>query len=90
MEDRLYGPDFALLQSFDHDPDIAGAGLLGKDAALIAEPETAKAIRNLLQTTEQRQKLLDHMLRSNRPMIGIEPNLQPDRYLRAFQTGFSS
>jgi len=90
MEDRLYGPEYSLLQAFDHDPDIAGAALLGKDAAMLAEPETAHVITNLLHTTEQRQKLLDHMLRSNRQMVGIESSQTPDRYLNAFETGFTS
>ena len=36
--DRLYDPGdaFTLLEAADHDPDIAGACLLGKDVARLA------------------------------------------------------
>lgn len=46
--DRLYGDEFPMLEAADHDPDIAGACLLGKDVALLATESTRLALKKIL------------------------------------------
>lgn len=40
--DRLYDEEAPLLEMAGHDPDLAGAALLGKDAAILCSPGTAQ------------------------------------------------
>ena len=49
--DRLYDPDaeFTLLEAADHDPDIAGACLLGKDVARLAHELTYQRLMDILR-----------------------------------------
>lgn len=63
-EDRLFGDELILLEEASYDFDLAGARLLGKDAAAIASRDTAAKIGALLQSEKQMDRLLAHMLRA--------------------------
>ncbi|SHH40489.1 nucleotidyl transferase AbiEii/AbiGii toxin family protein [Massilia sp. CF038] len=47
-EARLYDAEYSLLEAADHDPDLAGACLLGKDVARLVKDETRAAIIELI------------------------------------------
>ena len=87
--DRLYDRENALLQQHDYNPDLAGAALLGKDAALICSSEATQIIQGILGTKKLRQRLIDHMIRSSSEIGNIHTNQNPEHYLDAFARGFS-
>lgn len=87
--DRLYESESALLQEYDYHPDLAGAALLGKDAALICLSKSTQIIQGILSSKILRQRLLDHMLRSSSWMGNIETYQNPEPYLDAFARGFA-
>lgn len=61
--DRLYEQADHLLKHFGYDVRLAGAALIGQDAATIAEPQTRKAVRKILvaQTGEDATVLASDM-----------------------------
>lgn len=87
--DRLYESERVLLQEHDYNPDLAGAALLGKDAAMICLYETAQIIQGILSTQNLRQRLIDHMLRTSSEMGNIHTHQNPEHYLDAFARGFT-
>jgi predicted nucleotidyltransferase len=62
--DRLYDSEFPTLEAADHDPEIAGACLLGKDTANLANDETYKHLTAILEQDYDRLTL--EMVRSIR------------------------
>lgn len=86
--DRLYETEPALLEAAGFNPEIAGAMLLGKDAAEICLPETAKQIAAILTDTALRPRLADQMLRN---MLSASDDAGSEiaaKCLDAFQYGF--
>jgi predicted nucleotidyltransferase len=55
--DRLYDGEFAMLESADYDPEIAGACLLGKDVALLASEATYRQLITILERDHDRLTL---------------------------------
>lgn len=47
-EDRLYGEEFGIMETLNYDLDLAGARLLGRDAAWFIEPTTRTRVLALL------------------------------------------
>lgn len=88
--DRLYETESALLQATDFDPEMAGAMLLGKDAAAICLTHTAQSIENILTDSQLRQRLIDQILRATLSSGDAAGSSRVGRYLDAFQTGFGS
>ena len=88
--DRLYETESALLQATDFDPEMAGAMLLGKDAAAICLARTAQNIETVLTNSLLRQRLIDQMLRATLSSGDAASSSRVERYLDAFQTGFGS
>ena len=86
--DRLYETESALLQATDFDPDMAGAMLLGKDAAAICLSSTAQSIETILNDSQLRQRLIDQILRATLSSGDDASSLRVERYLEAFQRGF--
>ncbi|MGN8006217.1 hypothetical protein ACTJKQ_23810 [Acidovorax sp. 22279] len=87
-EDRLYESEIEVLTKVEHDMELAGAMLLGKDAAKTCSPATALQIREILADEELRQLMIDQLLRSN---AMAEPALREGRLaalLSAFERGF--
>lgn len=60
-EDRLYGPEIAVLETLNYDLDLAGPRLLGRDAARITGPPTRNQILALLDDARRLDQLLRHM-----------------------------
>jgi predicted nucleotidyltransferase len=75
----LYAEHAPLLESFDYDPLLAGAALLGKETAALLSDEETEVIRDLLADGEQFTVLAADM--GGRPSIDRE-------VLAAYQTGF--
>ena len=81
--DRLYEEEAALLEMAGHDPDLAGAALLGKDAAMLCSPGTAQQVRAILADPEP---MLEALLRV-RSQLAMDGDA---RRLRAFIAGYRS
>jgi predicted nucleotidyltransferase len=80
--DRLYEEAFSLLQSCEHDLELAGAALLGYDTRLIVEEETRQALMDVLGNPNKRDRLVVHMAR---PMAA-DP-ARPSSFIRQFEYG---
>lgn len=87
--DRLYDVDSALLQETAFDPELAGAMLLGKDAAAICLPGTARRIVVILTDAQLRQRLLDQILRTALAEGDDAGSSRAQRLLDAFYRGFA-
>jgi predicted nucleotidyltransferase len=81
-QDRLYGNAGDLLESFGFDNELAAAALLGRDAAKIAEPPTARRVEQVLE----RETLGDSMRLASDMGGRADVNLQ---LLRALRVGFA-
>lgn len=79
--DRLYDEEAPLLEMAGHDPDLAGAALLGKDAAILCSPGTAQQVHVILADPEP---MLDALLRV-RNQLAMGGDAQR---LRAFIAGY--
>jgi predicted nucleotidyltransferase len=62
-EDRLYGDEISLLEAVGYNIDLAGARLLGKDAARIVAAPTRAQVVALLNDPARRQRLAEDMAR---------------------------
>lgn len=81
--DRLYGAEFMLLEAADYDPEIAGACLLGKDAALLASETTYPQLMAILERDYDRLAL--EMVKSIRHADDAQAKV--DVRMRQFKTG---
>lgn len=61
QEDRLYGPDFVVLEEADYSFELAGARLLGRDVAVLCDTPLRARIGGILANPEQRELLARHM-----------------------------
>ena len=59
--DRLYDEEYALLEAADHNVDLAGMALLGKDVAALASAVTRTQCIKLLDHPATRNRLAMHM-----------------------------
>ncbi|MDP2028454.1 MAG: nucleotidyl transferase AbiEii/AbiGii toxin family protein [Thiobacillus sp.] len=60
--DRLYDSEQELMARADFDPDLAGAGLLGREAAECCLPETASLITQLFSDNRLFERFTGHIL----------------------------
>jgi predicted nucleotidyltransferase len=60
-ENRLYGEELALLEADGYDFELAGARLIGIDAARIISPDTRKRIAAILQSEQLVQQLVNQI-----------------------------
>jgi predicted nucleotidyltransferase len=60
--DRLYDSEQDLMARADFDPDLAGGGLLGKEAAQLCLPETALLITKLFSDNKEFERFTGHIL----------------------------
>jgi predicted nucleotidyltransferase len=61
-ESRLYGDDFTLLSSVDHDLYRAGARLLGQDVRRLALVSTSDQLLAILADRTRADRLVTHMM----------------------------
>ena len=86
--DRLYESEQELMTRADFDPDLAGAGLLGKEAAELCLPETASLITGVFSDSKQFERFTGHIL-SEGQMDGDSDRAEKvRRYLDLFMTSF--
>jgi len=62
-EDRLYDAETEVFEAVSYDRTLAGARLLGRDAARITEPSTRNRLLALLDDARRWNQLLGHMAR---------------------------
>ncbi|MBW6493188.1 MAG: nucleotidyl transferase AbiEii/AbiGii toxin family protein [Burkholderiaceae bacterium] len=86
--DRLYETESAMLQATDFDPEVAGAMLLGKDAAEICLPATARSIRFIFTDPQLGQRLSDQLLRRALASGDAAGSARVDGLVDAFCSGF--
>ena len=86
--DRLYDDEIALLESADFDLELAGAHLLGKDAAAQCSRETALRIREILGDASLRQRLVDQLLRVRAGLATAVEEARLEGRIAAFEKGF--
>lgn len=80
--DRVYDAAESLLAPVDYDPDLAGAALLGHDAARILDPVTRLSLLTLLRDPILRDRLVLHVGRRLDPAV-------VDRFIGQFQRGLT-
>ncbi|MES2000202.1 MAG: nucleotidyl transferase AbiEii/AbiGii toxin family protein [Pseudomonadota bacterium] len=85
--DRLYDSEQALMARADFDPDLAGAGLLGREAAQCCLPETASLITQLFSDSKQFERFTGHILSA--VQMGSASAEKVRRYLNLFITAFN-
>jgi len=62
-EDRLYGPEIGVMEAVSYDLDLAGARLLGRDAAQISATGTRGTLLALLDDGQHLERLVRAMAR---------------------------
>jgi predicted nucleotidyltransferase len=65
-EDRLYGDELGILESEGFDFELAGARLIGLDAAHLVSPETKQRIQEVLRSDGQMLELTNQVITSSR------------------------
>lgn len=83
--DRLYDTEFALLQAAGHDPDLAGATLLGKDVAALADADIREQCIALLDDPGLADRLAVQMARARGHVDGALD--EAERTLAYFSRG---
>lgn len=87
--DRLYDSEQDLMARADFDPDLAGAGLLGEEAAQLCLPETASLITQLFSDNKEFERFTGHILseaQMDRDSVRAD---KVRRYLDLFISSFS-
>ena len=88
--DRLYETESALLQAVDFDPELAGAMLLGKDAATVCLASTTQTIVAIMANPQLRQRLNDQLLRATLSAGDEASSIRVERFIESFHSGFKS
>lgn len=87
--DRLYSDAFDLVERHGHDPDIAGAALLGRDTAALATGDVRAQLLAILRVDDPAPPLLDHMLGSRIPVFDADTSERIAALFDAFRHAFS-
>jgi predicted nucleotidyltransferase len=61
-EDRLYGEEVNVLEAEGYDFELAGARLIGRDAALVISPDTRNRVRDILQSEPLMAELTNQII----------------------------
>ena len=84
-ETRLFGDEIGLLEALGYDLDLAGARLLGKDAARVTTPATRDQVVALLDDAMRLDRLLSDMARTFRG--AGDPIAEAEVLIAQFKTG---
>jgi len=87
--DRLYDSEQELMARADFDPDLAGAGLLGREAAALCLPETAALITQLFSDNKLFERFTGHILSEVQMDSDSARADKLRRYLDLFITAFN-
>jgi predicted nucleotidyltransferase len=61
-EDRLYGEALNVLEEEGYDVEIAGARLLGQDAAAVISADTRRRVRDILESDREMEELTNQIM----------------------------
>lgn len=87
--ERLYADEnFDLIERHDHDPDIAGAALLGRDVASLVTPDVRDQIIAILAVDNPSPLILTHMMASRTRIPGGDSGERIAGLLDAFRGEF--
>ena len=87
--ERLYADDgFDLIEQHDHDPDIGGAALLGRDMADIVTPEVSAQIVAVLAPDDPSPLILTHMMANRIRIPGGDSGERTGQLFDAFRQEF--
>ncbi|MBR8428303.1 MULTISPECIES: nucleotidyl transferase AbiEii/AbiGii toxin family protein [Burkholderia] len=87
--ERLYADDdLDLIERHNHDPDVAGAALLGRDMAAIVTPEVRDQILAVLVPDDPSPLILTHMMASRTRIPGGDTAERVSELLDAFRHEF--
>jgi predicted nucleotidyltransferase len=86
--DRLYLAAFDLVERHGHDPDIAGAALLGRDTAALAVGEIRAQLLAILRRDDPAPPILAHMLGSRMPVFDADTSERIAALFDAFRQTF--
>ncbi|MDR5646436.1 nucleotidyl transferase AbiEii/AbiGii toxin family protein [Burkholderia cenocepacia] len=87
--ERLYADDgFDLIERHEHDPDVAGAALLGRDMAAIVTPEVGDQILAVLAPDDPSPLMLTHMMASRTRIPGGDSTERSGQLFDAFRQEF--
>ncbi|MDR5759808.1 nucleotidyl transferase AbiEii/AbiGii toxin family protein [Caballeronia sp. LZ035] len=86
--DRLYSDAFDLVERHGHDPDIAGAALLGRDTAALAVGEVRAHLLAVLRVDDPAPPILDHMLGTRLPVFDADTSERIAALFDAFRQAF--
>ena len=87
--DRLYDSEQELMARADFEPDLAGAGLLGREAAALCLPETASLITQLFSDNKLFERFTGHILSEVQMDSDSAKADKLRRYLDLFITAFN-
>ncbi|SAK59638.1 hypothetical protein AWB77_01984 [Caballeronia fortuita] len=86
--DRLYADAFDLVERHGHDPDIAGAALLARDTAALADETLRAQILAILRPGDAAPPILTHMLGTRIPVFEAETAEHVAALFDAFRDAF--
>lgn len=87
--DRIYEEATGFLEAADHDPDLAGAALLGMDAARQCQPATGQKLASILEDGDLMQQMQDQLLRVKGAGAGEVDAERIGAFIAFYQQGFS-
>ena len=64
-EDRLYGEELNVLENEGYDFELAGARLIGSDAALVVSEDTRERVRDILRSDSLMEELSNQIIASS-------------------------
>ncbi|NMM00130.1 hypothetical protein HHL24_19580 [Paraburkholderia sp. RP-4-7] len=86
---RLYDEAYELVEQYEHQLEIAGAALLGRDVTAIASAETRKLIAQVLGFGEDYPRILEHMMGHRARFFEQTPAFIESAF-NAFRKGFGN
>jgi predicted nucleotidyltransferase len=86
--DRLYGEEFALVERFGHDPDRAGAALLGREMAAVASEDVRARLLAIVAPHDPEPPILTHMLGYRATLFGTDTTEDITALFDAFRQTF--
>lgn len=86
--DRLYERESKLMEAADYNPELAGAYLLDKDAALQSGNDTAAIAKAILENEVLQKELIDQIVRAKAVSHSREDEQRYTQYLKGFSTSF--
>ncbi|MFM0738475.1 nucleotidyl transferase AbiEii/AbiGii toxin family protein [Paraburkholderia xenovorans] len=85
--ERLYGDAYELVERYEHQLELAGAALLGRDTAALASAETRKLITEVLALGKDYPRILEHMMGHHARLFEPTPAFIESAF-NAFRDGF--